>query len=94
MSNLYTLKVPARERELLERLINKALGNPEECETRAPETELRELLDRQKSRLKSWRLGLALALAPSRGAGRARPANLALRRWEGKHLFEPRSGAF
>jgi hypothetical protein len=45
MSNLYTLKVTARERELLEHLINKALADPGECETRADETELRELLD-------------------------------------------------
>jgi hypothetical protein len=45
MSNLYTLKVTARELELLEHLLNKALGDPEECETRADETELRELLE-------------------------------------------------
>ena len=45
MSNLYTLKVTARERELLEHLLNKALGDPAECETRAEETELRELLE-------------------------------------------------
>ena len=45
MSNLYTLKVTARERALIEHLINKALSDPAECETRADETELRELLE-------------------------------------------------
>jgi hypothetical protein len=45
MSNLYTLKVTARERDLLEHLINKALADPGECETPADATELRELLD-------------------------------------------------
>jgi hypothetical protein len=42
---MYSLKVTARERELLERLITKALADPAECETRADETELRELLE-------------------------------------------------
>ena len=45
MSNVYTLKVTARERELLEHLVTKALGDPGECETRSDETELRELLE-------------------------------------------------
>jgi hypothetical protein len=45
MSNVYTFKVTARERELLEHLITKALGDPEECETRADAIELRELLE-------------------------------------------------